>query len=151
MTDPDTTHKNPDNAWLVERSATGVSGLDTLLGGGFVHGAIYLVMGRPGTGKTTLGNQLCFEHVKRGGRAAYMTLLAESHAAMLKNLHTMAFFDQSVINNGLSYVGAYRSLRDDKLRACSTWCAASSWTKRLRCSSSTRSRRLGPWRRTTSR
>jgi circadian clock protein KaiC len=90
--------------------------LDTLLGGGFVHGAIYLVMGRPGTGKTTLGNQLCFEHVKRGGRAAYMTLLAESHAAMLKNLHTMAFFDQSLINNGLSYVGAYRSLRDDKLR-----------------------------------
>src|SRR6185369_4263186 len=38
------------------------------------------------------------------------------HAAMIKNLHLMAFFDQSLINNGLSYVGAYRSLRDDKLR-----------------------------------
>ncbi|HEY0469690.1 MAG TPA: ATPase domain-containing protein [Polyangiaceae bacterium] len=105
-----------DDAWLVERTKTGVSGLDTLLRGGLVRGAIYLVMGRPGTGKTTLGNQLCFEHVKQGGRAAYMTLLAESHAAMLKNLHTMSFFDASVINDGLSYVGAYRALRDEKLR-----------------------------------
>jgi len=103
-------------AWLVERTKTGVFGLDTLLRGGLVRGAIYLVMGRPGTGKTTLGNQLCFSHVKQGGRAAYMTLLAESHAAMLKNLHTMSFFDPDVINNGLSYVGAYRALRDEKLR-----------------------------------
>jgi circadian clock protein KaiC len=102
--------------WLVERTATGVPGLDAVLRGGFVRGAIYLVMGRPGTGKTTLGNQLCFEHVRQGGRAAYMTLLAESHASMLKNLQSMGFFDSTVINNGLSYVGAYRALRDEKLR-----------------------------------
>jgi len=105
-----------DGAWLVERKKTGIAGLDTMLGGGLVRGAIYMVMGRPGTGKTTLGNQLCFEHVKQGGRAAYMTLLAESHAAMLKNLHMMSFFDANAINNGLSYVGAYRALRDEKLR-----------------------------------
>jgi circadian clock protein KaiC len=105
-----------ENTWLVERAKTGVPGLDAVLRGGFVRGAIYLVMGRPGTGKTTLGNQLCFEHVKQGGRAAYMTLLAESHATMLKNLHSMRFFDASAINNGLSYVGAYRALRDEKLR-----------------------------------
>ena len=104
------------STWPVERAKTGVAGLDAVLRGGFVRGAIYLVMGRPGTGKTTLGNQLCFEHVKQGGRAAYMTLLAESHAAMLKNLQSMRFFDASAINNGLSYVGAYRALRDEKLR-----------------------------------
>jgi len=112
----DIVEAQPEGAWLVERTKTGVFGLDTLLRGGLVRGAIYLVMGRPGTGKTTLGNQLCFEHVKQGGRAAYMTLLAESHAAMLRNLHAMSFFEPSVINNGLSYVGAYRALRDEKLR-----------------------------------
>ncbi|HKO46167.1 MAG TPA: ATPase domain-containing protein [Polyangiaceae bacterium] len=111
----DTSQIEP-GSWRVERTETGVVGLDAVLRGGLVRGAIYLVMGRPGTGKTTLGNQLCFEHVKRGGRAAYMTLLAESHAAMLKNLHTMQFFDERLINNGLSYVGAYRALRDEKLR-----------------------------------
>ena len=82
------TDSNPEGTWLLERVQTGVAGLDTLLQGGLVRGAICMVMGRPGTGKTTLGNQLCFEHVKQGGRAAYMTLLAESHAAMIKNLHT---------------------------------------------------------------
>jgi len=112
----DSKHSEASQAMPLERAKTGVSGLDAVLRGGLVRGAIYLIMGRPGTGKTTIGNQLCFEHVKQGGRAAYMTLLAESHATMLKNLQTMRFFDPNVINNGLSYVGAYRALRDEKLR-----------------------------------
>ena len=100
----------------LERMPTGVVGLDSLLRGGLVRGATYLVLGRPGTGKTTLGNQLCFSRVAQGDRAAYLTLLAESHGSMLRNLQTMAFFDGRAINNGLSYVGAYRALRDGKLR-----------------------------------
>lgn len=99
-----------------ERAPTGVRGLDATLGGGLMQGATYLIMGRPGAGKTTLGNQLAFAHVKRGGRAVYMTLLAESHASMLRNLSSMSFFDADVINDGLVYVGAYRALRDEKLR-----------------------------------
>ncbi len=100
----------------LERMPTGVAGLDRVLRGGLVRGATYLVMGRPGTGKTTLGNQLCFSRVAQGDRAAYVTLLAESHSSMLRNLQTMRFFDQRVVNNGLSYVGAYKALRDGKLR-----------------------------------
>jgi circadian clock protein KaiC len=96
--------------------STGVVGLDRVLRGGLVRGATYLVMGRPGTGKTTLGNQLCFSRVAQGDRAAYVTLLAESHGSMLRNLQTMGFFDQRAINNGLSYVGAYKALREGKLR-----------------------------------
>ena len=99
-----------------DRMPMGVPGVDAVCGGGFMKGAIYLIMGRPGSGKTTLGNQLCFAHAKQGGRAAYLTLLAESHASMLKNLQQMAFFDASFINNGVSYVGAYRALRDNQLR-----------------------------------
>jgi circadian clock protein KaiC len=99
-----------------ERMATGVPGLDDILRGGLVRGATYLVMGRPGTGKTTLGNQLCFARVAQGGRAAYVTLLSESHVSMLRNLQTMRFFDERSIDNGLSYVGAYKALREGKLR-----------------------------------
>jgi len=40
-----------------ERVRTGVSGLDALLGGGFVRDSAVLVHGAPGTGKTTLGLQ----------------------------------------------------------------------------------------------
>ncbi len=100
----------------IERISTGIAGLDTVAGGGLFRGAIYLVMGRPGTGKTTLGNQLCFAHAAGGGRAVYVTLLAESHASMIKNLRSMGFFDPEVINHGLIYIGAYKALRDEKLK-----------------------------------
>src|SRR5262245_35448970 len=37
------------------RITTGVPGLDNILRGGLLPGRVYLVHGRPGTGKTTLG------------------------------------------------------------------------------------------------
>jgi circadian clock protein KaiC len=98
-----------------ERITTGVPGLDALLGGGFVAGGVYLVMGRPGTGKTTLGNQACFTHAVGGKRAVYVTLLAETHARMLRNLTSMAFFNAQAIGTQIAYVGAYLVLREKKL------------------------------------
>lgn len=98
-----------------ERISTGIPGLDTLLGGGLVPGGVYLVMGRPGTGKTTLGNQACFTHASNGKRAVYVTLLAETHARMLRNLTSMAFFKPESIGTQIAYVGAYLVLREKKL------------------------------------
>jgi len=40
--------------------ATGVPGLDAVLAGGFFPGSVILVAGPPGTGKTTLGNQIAY-------------------------------------------------------------------------------------------
>lgn len=97
------------------RLSTGVAGLDVLLNGGLMRGGIYLLMGRPGTGKTTLGNQLCFTHVRAGERAGYVTLLAESQARMLGNLQSMGFFDPAPIGNSLFYVGGYLALRQKRL------------------------------------
>lgn len=98
-----------------ERVPTGVPGLDTLLGGGLVAGGVYLIMGRPGVGKTTLGNQACFTHVAGGGKAVYVTLLAETHARMLRNLTGMAFFKPDAIGKQIAYVGAYLVLRERRL------------------------------------
>src|SRR5690349_2047038 len=98
-----------------ERMSTGVPGLDLLLGGGLVTGGVYLIMGRPGVGKTTLGNQACFTHVAAGGKAVYVTLLAETHARMLRNLNGMAFFDAEAIGTQIAYVGAYLVLRERRL------------------------------------
>ncbi len=99
----------------LERLPSGVAGIDTILGGGFLKGGLYIFQGTPGTGKTTLGNQICFNHVADGSCALYVTLLAEYHARMLQHLSAMKFFDVSRIPDQLSYISGFNVLRQDGL------------------------------------
>jgi circadian clock protein KaiC len=101
----------------IERVPTGVPGLDTLLRGGLVKGSVYMVMGMPGAGKTILGNQVGFHHVSTGGRALYVTLLAESHTRMIGNLRPMAFFEPERISESIAYLSAYSVLEEGGLEA----------------------------------
>ena len=57
-----------------ERASTGNVGLDDILEGGFDADRVYLIEGRPGTGKTTLALQFLLEGVRRGERCLYITL-----------------------------------------------------------------------------
>ncbi|MDI1475070.1 ATPase domain-containing protein [Polyangium sp. y55x31] len=97
--------------------STGVAGLDTVVLGGLFQGHIYLVMGRPGAGKTILGNQICFHHASKGGRTLYVTLLSEAHEALLAQMHGMQFFDPTLIGTGIVYLNGYAALRDGGLDA----------------------------------
>jgi len=101
---------------LADRVSSGIEGLDAILAGGFIPGGITIVQGPPGVGKTILGNQICFNHARSGGRALYVTLLAESHARMLMHISSLDFFDQSVIANRIYYVSALSVLEMDGLR-----------------------------------
>jgi circadian clock protein KaiC len=97
------------------RVPTGSTGLDALLNGGWLHGGTYMVTGAPGTGKTLLGNQLCFSHVAGGGRAVFVTMLSESHGRMMTHLHRMNFFRRDVIGQSLHYVSGYATLKAEGL------------------------------------
>lgn len=55
-------------------SATGVAGLDDVLGGGLTPHRLYLIEGNPGSGKTTLALQYLLEGVRRGEAGLYVTL-----------------------------------------------------------------------------
>jgi circadian clock protein KaiC len=99
----------------LQRLPTGVPGLDTILNGGFFRGGVYLIHAQPGSGKTILGNQICFAHVAGGGRAVFVTLLTESHSRLLAQLETLDFFDPNVVGSSLSYVTGYQALEKDKL------------------------------------
>lgn len=57
-----------------QRVATGIPGLDDILGGGFDADRLYLIEGRPGTGKTTLALHYLLEGVRRGEKGLYVTL-----------------------------------------------------------------------------
>src|SRR5947208_455807 len=54
--------------------ATGISGLDYILRGGFPANHLYLVEGDPGTGKTTLALQYLLNGQSRGEKGLYVTL-----------------------------------------------------------------------------
>jgi len=99
----------------IERVPSGVPGLDTILRGGFPRGGIHMLQGTPGAGKTILGNQLCYHHAAAGGRALYVTLLAESHARMLLHLGTLRFFDPSRLPDQVSYISGLGTLEGEGL------------------------------------
>lgn len=58
----------------MKRVATGIPGLDDMLGGGLPAGRPYLVAGGAGTGKTVMGVQFLLEGAIRGERCVYITL-----------------------------------------------------------------------------
>jgi circadian clock protein KaiC len=105
---------NP-TTYSLARVPSGIEALDLILNGGFLEGGIYMVMGKPGAGKTILCNQICYNHVARGQRAVYMTLLAETHARMLAHISPLSFFDPAPIGDSLTYISGYTTLERDGL------------------------------------
>jgi circadian clock protein KaiC len=98
------------------RIETGVPGLDEVIKGGFFEGAVYIVRGTPGAGKTILANQICFHHARQGKRALFVTLLAENHARMLQHLEHMSFYDAHLIPKFVYYISAFRVLEENGLK-----------------------------------
>lgn len=92
------------------RLETGISGLDAVLGGGLPAGRTSLVAGQPGTGKTTVGNQLAYHNATTGGRAVVATLLAETQDLMLANLASFTFFDASFVGERVIYLNLFDAL-----------------------------------------
>ena len=73
--------------------ATGVPGLDDVLGGGLPELSFNLIVGAPGTGKTTLAHQLMFANASPERPGLYLTVVGEPPLKMLRYQQTFAFFD----------------------------------------------------------
>lgn len=64
------------------KCATGVKGLDEVLVGGLPRNYLYLLQGKPGTGKTTLALQFLLDGARTGERSLYITF-SETKAELL--------------------------------------------------------------------
>ncbi|HEU4524508.1 MAG TPA: ATPase domain-containing protein [Gemmatimonadales bacterium] len=79
MTRADST-RHPNSSHLL---ATGIAGLDHVLGGGLPAHHVFLIEGTPGTGKTTLALQFLLQGAANGERTLYVTL-AETRSELAK-------------------------------------------------------------------
>ncbi len=96
----------------LRRFPTGVAGLDRVLAGGLIAGDSYIVSGAPGTGKTTLGNQMAFTHAAGGGSVVFATLLTESHGHMLAHMQGFGFFDRTLVGDRITYLSLVAPVQD---------------------------------------
>jgi circadian clock protein KaiC len=77
--------------------ATQIAGLDLVLNGGLEPGAVVVLAGPPGTGKTILAQQICFNLATAEHRCVYYTTLSEPHTKLVRHLEPFAFFDPKAL------------------------------------------------------
>ncbi|MGV8860677.1 MAG: RAD55 family ATPase [Pseudomonas sp.] len=95
----------------INRLATGVPGLDEVLGGGLPEFSFNLIAGPPGCGKTTLAHQMMFNLATPERPALFFTVLGEPPLKMLRYQQQFDFFDSGAINRSIRYI----NLADDTL------------------------------------
>lgn len=88
----------------INRLATGVQGLDAVLGGGLPEYSFNIIAGPPGCGKTTLAHQIMFALATPEHPALYFTVLGEPPLKMLRYQQQFDFFDSAKINESIRFV-----------------------------------------------
>jgi circadian clock protein KaiC len=94
---------------------TGVPGLDEVLGGGLPEFSFNLIVGPPGSGKTTLAHQLMFALATPKRPAVFFTVLGEPSVKMLRYQQQFAFFDFSRIDESIRFLNLGNDVVSGKL------------------------------------
>lgn len=89
---------------------TGIPQLDLVLGGGLPRGALIIVLGSPGSGKTTLASQIAFAAARRGQRALILTAFSEPTIKLLEHLRGYRFFAPDLIGESLQVLSLQQFL-----------------------------------------
>ena len=84
---------------------------DQILGGGIPRGSLLMLVGAPGTGKTTLALQLCFKWQRQAtdatnqeaNRSVYFSLLSESHDKLIAHAGQFNFFEAEQLNKTVKF------------------------------------------------
>lgn len=88
----------------IHSMATGVPGLDAVLGGGLPEFSFDLIAGSPGSGKTTLAHQMMFSLATPERSALYMTVLGEPPLKMPRYQQQFDFFDGERVGESVRFL-----------------------------------------------
>lgn len=81
--------------------ATGIPGLDAVLGGGFNRHALALIVGAPGAGKTILASQILFNAARNGTKALIFTAYSEGNEQYIEHMRGFDFFDPALLGGAV--------------------------------------------------
>ncbi|MEO7003694.1 MAG: ATPase domain-containing protein [Ktedonobacterales bacterium] len=95
---------------VVALDPTGAPNLDQALGGGLPRGSLVIIVGAPGSGKTTLANQLAFSAAETGRRAIVLTALSEPTSKLIAHLRAFDFFDEELIGEAVQFLSLQQFL-----------------------------------------
>lgn len=84
--------------------ATGVPGLDTILGGGLPELSFNIIGGAPGSGKTTFAQQIMFGLASPARKALFFTAMGEPPVKMLRYQQQFDFFDVDKVGHSVNFV-----------------------------------------------
>ena len=88
----------------IRRLPTGVPGLDEILGGGMPEFSFNLIAGAPGSGKTTLAQQIMFALSGPDRTGLYFTVVGEPPLKMLRYQQQFSFFQMARVNDSVRVV-----------------------------------------------
>jgi circadian clock protein KaiC len=84
---------------------TGVPGLDDVLGGeGLPEYSFNLIAGPPGSGKTTLAQQIMFANATPERPALFFTVLGEPTLKMMRYMQQLSFFDMEKVGTAVRFL-----------------------------------------------
>jgi circadian clock protein KaiC len=89
---------------VIGKLPSGVPGLDQVLGGGLPEYSFNLIAGSPGTGKTTLAQQIMFANATPQRPAIFFTVLGEPAVKMLRYQQQFEFFDSRRVGVDIHFI-----------------------------------------------
>jgi circadian clock protein KaiC len=102
---------------VIRKLPSGVPGLDAVLGGGLPEYSFNLVAGAPGTGKTTLAQQIMFANATPERPAVFFTVLGEPPVKMLRYQQQFSFFDPKRVGVDIHFINLTEEVLHRNLEA----------------------------------
>lgn len=95
----------------IRKLPTGVPGLDDVLGGGLPEMSFNLIIGGPGSGKTTMAHQILFANATAERPGLYFTIVGEPPLKMLRYQQQYSFFDPAKVNGIIRFASVADELQ----------------------------------------
>src|SRR6185436_11758048 len=99
----------------IRQLPTRVPGLDQILGGGLPEFSFNLIVGSPGSGKTTLAHQIMFALATPERRAVYFTVVGEPPLKMRRYQQQYEFFDLDRVGESIRFVSVGQDIANGTL------------------------------------